>query len=133
MVASNSSLSPKLKEIIVEKKEFFEQYEAFIDFHELERLIERRGKLAMPELALHVVRVRGQKIIEIYRNEAALSVAQASFLQTAKAMEQVYSRYEKIKTSSPELAGRCERMMLQLLDQLESQPSEDYAKFKGMF
>jgi hypothetical protein len=126
-------LSPKLQDIITDKQAFFEKYEQFIDFYELERMIERRGKLTMPELALHIVRVRGQKILDIYKTEAAVAVALASFEIVRKEMARLYAEYEKASSETPELAGRYEEMMLKLLDRLDELPIEDLNKFRDRF
>ncbi len=124
---------PTLQDIISTKKAFFERYEQFIDFYELERMIERRGKLTMPELALHIVRVRGQKILDIYKTESALAVALASHELVQREMAKLYSQYESACLKAPQLAPRYERMMLSLLDRLEQLPIEDLNKFKSHF
>lgn len=128
-----TTIVPSLKDIISTKKAFFERHEQFIDFYELERMIERRGKLTMPELALHIVRVRGQKILDIYKTESALSVALASQELVQKEMAKLYNQYESACEKSPELAARYERMMLNMLDRLEKLPIEDLDKFRSHF
>ena len=131
MAMDKQALSPRLQEVITAKQAFFEKYEAFIDFYELERLIERRGRLTMPELALHIVRVRGQKILEIYKTEAALEVLVASHEQVQRKMIELYEQYEAARTEKPELAREFERMMLELLEKLEQIPLEDLARFRA--
>ena len=126
-------ITPRLQEIISTKQAFFERYEQFIDFYELERMIERRGKLAMPELALHIVRVRGQKLLEIYRTQSAMAVALASHETVQDGMAKIYNQFKDAEEKHPELAHRYESMMLKLLDMLETIPIEDMVNFRSRF
>jgi protoheme ferro-lyase len=130
---NDTSLSPRLQQIIVEKRNLFEKYEQFIDFNELERLIERRGKLVLPDLALHIVRVRGQKILDMYKTQAGFEVLRASHEQAQKAMEDIYDQYVAACESKPVLAKRYEEMMENILDRLETIPLLDLISFRRRF
>lgn len=129
----NTPLSPQLNEIILSKEAFFKKYEPFIDFYELERLVERRGKLTMPELALHIVRIRGQRLLEIAKVHAAAQVYRASQEDIYEQMKQAFDEYQKASEKAPELAQRYEKMIVRLLDTLEDLPFEAINKFKSRF
>lgn len=129
----NTSLSPRLQEIIIQKRDLFEKYEQFIDFDELERLIERRGNLVLPDLALHIVRVRGQKILDMYKTQAGFEVLRASHEETQKTIENIYDQYVAACESKPILAKHYEEMMENILRQLKTIPLRDLASFRRRF
>lgn len=128
-----SSMSPNLQAAIVERRSFFEKYELFIDFLALEDLIARRGRLTIPELALHIVRVRGQRILDLAKTQAGLEVLVHSSEMVIKKMEEVSDQYDDARTRRPELAVRLERMAQRILDELETIPLKDLKAFRDRF